>query len=138
MKKQLTSFIVFILLSFYFSNSKAQDTCILDNIKLTKNCLIESLGAEWYSVFISNENNKFYFEILTDTTGKVLDITEMKLFNGITIKEFCEFSKIILEKNNYCIYNPNPDISFEKFIDINKGRLQYKQMISSIVLRKLE
>jgi len=129
----------FLLIFVFFHlgyHSQGQNTCVADNFLTIKETLTECLGKDWYQKFKSDQDNKIYMKVISNKDGKIIEIEEHLLYRGITKKEYKKFSQQLIRDKRFCVYNPEPEISFEKYLEINQGRLPYKIIFIPFLFEK--
>jgi hypothetical protein len=119
--------ILLFLFVMYSVNSFSQQyrNTEIENYIVVRNSLKKFFGKEWYCKFESKDTNGFYFRITVDSTGKVLQLKEYKIFSGITKRELKKFYIFLKNNERILIENPDPHFSFKDYISQNENRLPY-------------
>jgi hypothetical protein len=108
---------------------------VQENLSTIKTAFIDCFGKEWYSRLQADEQNKIYIKVVLNREGKIVHILEYKLFHGMTKMEYKKFSRYLVEKSKFCVYNPEAEISFERYVKIYRGRLPYKIVFIPFVFK---
>ncbi len=88
---------------------KENKNCIIENYQKIELCLIETFSKEWYDDLCEQDkasNHRFYFHIVTNSQGKILNIEKDKLFKGMTQYEFEQFALNFKRNYDVCIFPP--------------------------------
>jgi len=128
--------IIYCCIIFFIGHLYAQQDCEQENMKMVKDCLIETLGINWFKVFDINPANRMCVEIITDTSGTIREINKLRIL-GMKISEFRLFKKNLISKYKVCIYNPEVEYNFNHYIKITKGKFSYKYCIVSAAFKTI-
>ena len=125
--KNLNIIQIYFLLFLLFGcvEKSLSQNCHIRNHLLLRKSIVASLGEDWYKKFSSERENGFYAKVFTDATGKIIDLDSFGFYGGITKKELKKCFTTLKQKFQLCVKNPDPHFTFEKFVELNKGKIPY-------------
>lgn len=96
------------------------DSCSSLNIENIKTTLIKYLGNEWLDDFCIKKG-EIKFVIMTDSSGKILRLVRYHLVE-VEDEDFKKFFEGYKKEVRICIWNPDPNLSWDEFQKIYKSR----------------